>query len=367
MSHVLARLRRVAVGTLVIALVTALLFVTIEGVASTVLFVRAAANRTPEGLSSDYVTRYDDRLGWVYIPNGRAEGTFGPGTRVTINGHGFRATFNHTPDVPAGRIRVVCSGDSFTFGTDVSDEHAWCHRLTEIDPRIESMNLGQGGYGIDQAYLRFERDARPFAHQVHVFAFITEDFRRMASNRFGTRGKPTLRVDGDRLVVENVPVPPPIGAGRVVMGVSRAADTLKTVELIGLLRRRISGPPAAATGSQSDEHLRALADRVFLELKRLNEAKGSRVVLVYFPMASDYLNASSDPWREHVRQSARALGVGFVDVVEAFRRMPPADVAPMYIRPWSGHYSPQGNEFVARLLYEEIRSATPRVALPGQR
>jgi hypothetical protein len=353
-----SRFRRIVGSFLLFLLITALLFVVVEGGASTILFVRGAIDRAPPGVSADYVTRYDDRLGWTYTPGGVSHDVFGPGTRVTINTHGFRGTYDHAPAVAPGKVRIVCSGDSFTFGTDVTDDDTWCHQLTQVDPRIETLNMGQGGYGIDQAYLRFERDARPFQHQVHVFAFITEGFRRMRSNRFGLRGKPTLEIHGEELRVANVPVPPPIGFGRYLLGVSRAAEELRTVALINLVGQRLRGPAAAPQSGVAgeSERLRSLSARVFAELDRLNREKQSRVVLVYFPMADDYLRRDSDPWRDHVRRSAATHGIPFIDVVDAFRRMTPQEVEPLYVRPWSGHFSPKGNLFVARLIHEHLRA-----------
>ena len=69
------------------------------------------------------------------------------------------------------------------------------------------MNLGQGGYGTDQAYLRFLRDTKNLAHQVQVFAFINDDFRRMQSDKFLGFNKPVLTLVNGVLTVGNVPVP----------------------------------------------------------------------------------------------------------------------------------------------------------------
>ena len=61
-----------------------------------------------------------------------------------------------------------------------------------LDPRLETLNMGQGGYGVDQAYLWYKRDAAKFEHQVHLLAFITDDFVRMQSDRFRGYGKPVI-------------------------------------------------------------------------------------------------------------------------------------------------------------------------------
>ncbi len=48
-------------------------------------------------------------------------------------------------------------GDSFVYANEVDDASAWGNVLTEL-VRCRVGNFGVGGYGIDQAYLRFSRN-----------------------------------------------------------------------------------------------------------------------------------------------------------------------------------------------------------------
>ena len=46
-------------------------------------------------------------------------------------------------------------GDSMTHGDEVTDDEAWLHRLSErLGCNVQ--NFGVGGYGLDQAALRYE-------------------------------------------------------------------------------------------------------------------------------------------------------------------------------------------------------------------
>jgi len=81
--------------------------------------------------------------------------------------------------VPPGYLRVIGSGDSFTLGHGVANGQTWCARLEEIDPRFENVNMGQGGYGADQAYLSYRRDRRRLDRDTHIFAFISDDLHRL--------------------------------------------------------------------------------------------------------------------------------------------------------------------------------------------
>jgi hypothetical protein len=63
----------------------------------------------------------------------------------------------------AGVRRAVAVGCSFTRGDEVSGGEAWPAALDELLPGLEVANLGVGGYGSDQALLRFRRDGAPLA------------------------------------------------------------------------------------------------------------------------------------------------------------------------------------------------------------
>ena len=62
------------------------------------------------------------------------------------------------PSFPAEDTEVVSLyGDSYTYATDVSHEDAWSNILSKmVGGRVA--NFGVGGYGTDQAYLRFNRN-----------------------------------------------------------------------------------------------------------------------------------------------------------------------------------------------------------------
>ena len=191
----MGRLRRAALLVLVNLGVLVLLLVLVEGGASLLLFLRDAG-RT-QALAERLHTVHDPELGWVNEPGVHQPDMYGPGVGLTINAQGFRSTEPTPTRTAGGAIRLVCSGDSFTLGYGVADDATWCHQLAEIDPRLETVNMGQGGYGFDQAWLWYRRDGAPLEHRIHVFAFITDDFRRMERDRFLGYAKPLLGVDGD--------------------------------------------------------------------------------------------------------------------------------------------------------------------------
>lgn len=59
------------------------------------------------------------------------------------------------------RTRIAVVGCSFARGDEVAPADSWAGRLAREHEEIEIANLGMGGYGIDQSFLRWRRDAQP--------------------------------------------------------------------------------------------------------------------------------------------------------------------------------------------------------------
>jgi hypothetical protein len=184
---------------------------------------------------------------------------------------------------------------------------------------------------------------------VQLFAFVTDDFHRMRSDRFMGYGKPLLTVRDDSLAIANLPVPETswLARRRALHG-----ESLQRLAMIRLARRvlRLDRAPDQAALDERDQRLRELASRVFADLKRINEAKGSRLVLVYFPGTWDYLsNADTDAWRSFVEEEAAVQGIEFLDLVAEVRRVAPTEVGSLFAS--NGHFSVRGNEWAARVVY----------------
>src|SRR5574340_918348 len=183
-ASMLRLLRTIAINVLVLGS----MLVAVEGLTSMFLLVYDVV--TTPLLAELNHTQYDPDLGWVNIPNLHVTNLYGPNTYLKTNEQGFRNDRAFDIAVPKGKFRILCSGDSFTLGWGVDNDHAWCERLKSFNPRLETVNMGQGGYGVDQAYLWYKRDGSKFQHQIQLLAFITEDFLRMSFDTFWGYAKP---------------------------------------------------------------------------------------------------------------------------------------------------------------------------------
>ena len=114
-------MRWLKIAAINVAVLAGLFFV-IEGSSSLLLFLRdITVLRWEAGPYSEY----DQDLGWIGRRNASLPDFWSKGVGVRINGQRFRAAYEIAPVVPAGKIRVICSGDSFTFGDGVRNADTW--------------------------------------------------------------------------------------------------------------------------------------------------------------------------------------------------------------------------------------------------
>jgi len=156
--------RRIAGLVLYNIAATLVLLLALEGIASINYDFREAFVSPP--FAESLYTAYDHELGWVNLPNVYLPNMYGPGNYLRTNSQRFRNNADFTTSVPPGKTCIICSGDSFTLGYGVDNDHTWPQLLASRTPNIEAVNMGQGGYGADQAYLWYKRDGVALDHNI---------------------------------------------------------------------------------------------------------------------------------------------------------------------------------------------------------
>jgi len=339
---------------------TAILLLVLEGWASARAAHRRAAEQAAQArpiVAERLHTEYDALLGWVNRPNVAIRNFYGPGRHLSTNGQRFRDHHDGRSAAEPAVTRMVVSGDSFTFGYGVGDRDSWAAQLDRESPRLEVVNMGQGGYCLGQAYLWYRRDGQDLGHRLHVMAFITEDYHRMARDRFMGYGKPVVRADDNQLVVDNVPPPRPLDLGRRWRTV---AGAIQNLHLAQALSARFAKGSARAGARESSSAQKAAA-LLFAELHRLHLAAGRVGALVHLPIERDYRDGASNGWRNWLRLESERNGWTFVDLVAEMRQLPPDEIPGLFIqsdhgrfRGSRGHYSEKGNAFIADALRRQL-------------
>lgn len=159
------------------------------------------------GLKKFLADGYDAELGWVRKPN-----TCHPETGR------FGQTFWHTNDIGARfnpgheqlPVRIACYGDSFTFCRQVNDNETWEHYLS-IHTGTNVLNWGVGNHGIDQSFLRLQREHRTHPAETVIVGVVPDTISRILSiwkhyyeygNTFGFKPRFISR-DGELHLLKN--------------------------------------------------------------------------------------------------------------------------------------------------------------------
>ena len=362
-----SRTRRVIGFALFNLVAVVLLLLLAEGAAS-VYYAFRAAFATPPVAESLY-TEYDRDLGWVNLPNVYLPNMYGPGKFLRTNGQRFRNDHDFTKAVPSGKTRIICSGDSFTLGFGVDNEHTWPQQLAARAANLETVNMGQGGYGADQVYLWYKRDGSVLDHDIQIFAIISPDVFRMQHSSFNGYGKPLLTVDNDRVVTTNVPVPRTmeVWSPRLVRTENALADLSLTRALKSVFKFKATAP--LTDSKERNEETAWVLSTMLDELAATNRAKGSVLVLAYLPTREELTGEVGASWRKFLADYARQHHALYFDLFDDFRALPPSQLDSLFITlaavefpGAAGHYTEAGNEFVAGLIYRRLMESPETAA-----
>jgi hypothetical protein len=330
-----------------------LIFLLVECLSSTGIFIYN--NYKNLGLAEKRYTEYDELLGWISMPDIYIKDMYGPGIYLKTNEQRFRSNNNFSLLPALNKVRCICTGDSFTFGFGVDNDHTWCQQLVSMNSKLETINMGQGGYGVDQAYLWYKRDGQKLNTDILIFAFITNDLKRMNSDKFLGFGKPMLKLQDGVLVTQNVPVPKPFSVSlnhkRLIIA------NLSSIRILNKLFYQIFWGRA----QQDDNQTREFALRIFQYLTKINQVKNINTVFVYLPLETDYRDNESDPWRQFIHAEAAKHNLLFIDLVDEFRKLPPQYIDQLFFGEGlikyshaTGHYTDEGNLFIARIIYQKL-------------
>lgn len=339
-------------------------------------------------LERDRLLAVDSVLGWRYR-SGHAT------ARDQTNSRGLRSAREYSL-VPADSVvRVAAFGDSFVYGNEVDNANCWSVLTEQIYPRLEVLNYGVGGYGNDQAYLRFLADGQSLSPQMVILGFAPTDFgrvvnvyRRFLSNRELPLVKPrfVLTAGGELELVPN-PVRAPADYARyldhpdavVALGHRDAwyepaiyenpfYDLSATVRLLtGLwikVRRRYVDDDRLVRQGLFNRASTAfvLHTALFESFAAKARAAGMVPLVIIFPDRQSVVRRQNGraPIFAPLIEELQARGIDYLDLTDAFlaRGVERADA---WFMP-GGHYSPSANRLVAEWLGPRLLERAPASA-----
>lgn len=287
------------------------------------------------------------------------------------------------PDPERAPTCISLYGDSFTYAAEVDHAHAWGNVLAQLCG-CRVANYGMGGYGTDQAYLRYKLNDADHAGVV-VLGIFSENVMRNVNryrnlfypSRFGM--KPRFLADGEdglelvplpevavedyeRFIADPDPFLPhefftlagasgePRLAFPYLLSVAKAATHFR-------VRAAITGTPHWAPFYREDHPSDALrvTERIASAFREEVVARGAHPLVVMLPHAMDLAvhgKSGSFPY-ESLRRAMERRGLDVVDIgAEVVARRGEGASAGFAA---GQHYDEQGYRFVAETVFARLR------------
>src|SRR5215212_4170104 len=340
------------------------------------------SGRVEQIVAGDTYLRFDGYLGWVPAPNFVRRSS---GQVFRTNSVGMRAEREYPFAAPAGVARIAAFGDSFTYCAEVTQAACWVPQLESAWPGTEILNYGVPGYGPDQAWLRYQRDGRPYEPCAVLSGYFVEDIDRVV-NPFRPfvspddsviMSKPRFLLDGDGLAllpnavtlpsqVEDAAwveetlgphdawyfpgtfVEDPFDGSRIVRHARTAAYQRARASLVRADHRY----PLYDEGQEAYQ----VTGRILIQFAEQVRGDGAMPVVIVLPGERDLRG-----YRDGIRVYDRLLawlseaGVTTIDLMDVLaQEQDHRDVRELFAD--GRHYSATGNAVVARSLAERLPS-----------
>jgi hypothetical protein len=331
-------------------------------------------------------------LGWYYGPNFHSKSH-------NSNSKALRGTKEYATIAAPNVLRIAAFGSSIVYCSEVDDGDAWPALMEAKNPNLEVLNYGVGGYGTDQAYLRYLAEGADHAPRVVLIGFASDELGRTVNvyRRFimpigqAPLFKPRYlrRADGSLSLLE-VPMRSRPDYERLLKDPSEIIrlgkhdhwyqpsvyenplyDYSTTVRLVVWTANQIYGRyvngDRLVNGVVFNEESTAFKIQLelFSQFAEAVRANGALPVVVFFPekVSADRGLAGGPKLYDPLLKPLKERGIEFLDAMEAFRATGMADSESWYAI--GGHYSPKGNAIVADWLASEVMSLVESSAGPS--
>jgi len=317
---------------------------------------------------ADYVA-HSAELGWTLKPNGKTD-------LYEANSMGIRSSTEYAMSPPSGVRRISTFGDSYTHGSDVSNEDTWQAQMERLGSNLEVLNFGVGGYGLDQAYLRYMNDGRQYGSHIVFLGYMSENllrnvncFRPFYVPQTGVPlAKPRFVLENEELVLVPNPMQTLDDYGRLrsrprktlsAIGAddyfyqaglkSSIFDVSATFRLVKLTMFHLKPLPGdsvvSVNGYDEESEAFRVTRKIFDDFHKMAVEDGAVPVILFLPNKGDVSRFRShhDKRYSSLLSYFDSVGYEYIDVMDAFGDARTDDL-------FIGHYSPVATELIAKYL-----------------
>jgi len=284
---------------------------------------------------------------------------------------------------------VSIYGDSFTFGSEVDDSQAWGNQLS-ILLGCKVANFGYGGYGSDQAYLRYSLNEGDVS-QINILGIYPYNVLRNLNQYRPFLAGPRASSIGlkPRFIYENNDIrliPPPEFTHDKLVEATKTPDqyfpyetflpdsahgspSLSFPNTLVLLRFAMSKgfrnfvlkQPSWIEFLEDDHPTNAIdiTDKITQRFADLSVQRGGRSIVVIFPTISSfrYYKRTGNIATQPISTRLESNSISHIDTHQGISDyLGERDYCELLVNPeeCSGHLNPEGNELIANLLKTHI-------------
>ncbi len=325
---------------------------------------------SPQAHFSVVVNVWDKRLGITHVPNSRGRlRTPEFDTGIVINSKGLRDR-EYAYAKPDSTKRILCLGDSFTFGYGVEWKETYAKVLEKLldcgkvnGMRWQVVNAGVGGTGaahqlayLEVEGLKYDPDivmvcicgANDFSDNSMYGLYSLEDGGLV---RHEAHLPSLIRL---RLQLRHIMLYLP--GYRTLFGESHLITFIRYRIARHAYARRASNLRDPATIEAGRKRAYELTEALFSALQARCQAAGADLIVIAVPE----VDGSPPPERvANLISFIRSQGISYVDLEQRFRQEQAAGAEVFY--PLDTHWNSNGHGLVAELLYEYLASPPRRL------
>lgn len=280
---------------------------------------------------------------------------------------------------------VALYGDSFTWGDEVAPEHAYGNVLSGL-MGCRVANYGVGGYGTDQAYLRYKKvinDSAPIVILGHfsdnIIRNINQERGFLTNQPIGLKPRFTFEANELKLI----PLPTMTEAEHRSLG-SHAQELLPydyfapggssgihslkfpfTLSVLGTIQHyriqaRIKGYPSYAQFYAPDHpsHALPVTEEIIKAFVSDAHKRNQKPMVLLIPDEKDLRwlrDHGTLPYAELAKR-LRNAGIIVPEIAEKFNRyLGSRDTCELYTQCRGGHFNPEGYKKLAEIVFAKLK------------
>ena len=247
------------------------------------------------------------------------------------------------------RPKILFYGDSFLRG--LASPPYWIPAyLSDRLNTVTVLDLGVGGFGLDQIYLIFQQTVRTVPNPTVIIGVLHDDLdRSVLGSR--TYQKPRFVLESGELRLTNVPIEPDVDRYR-----REHPPQIRSYLVSALIRLYARYSPSLAEKLSRRAEKEAINAKIIEKLQQ--EALASNVP-IFFLLFYEQHYLASDSWQEtFLKAKLSELQIPYVDtkpILKHYAGLNSLTHASFYVKN-DGHHNDLGNKVIAEALLEFLKS-----------